>query len=436
MERSIIKIIFLILLKNIVLSIKYVEIPFTRKKYPSKEYTKEQNIKILENNQMLTEYNIGTQYQKLYLSPNLNDHHTMIIGENSTYKDYTPEDLVEFKHSSSSTYVNKGEFNLTNQLIEKGNYCEDNIKVGNIELKEVYMLIGQQFKYTLNLLHDSGTIGFGSFDYFSSIKKETNFIENLISKKIITSYKFYIKFDNENNGKIIIGGEPHEIDSGKYPGVIKKYARAPNLGIRKIWGFSVDEIKYNNKIIKDEIIYKYTQLKLNYGLISFPEAIRTILNNEFFKTLVDQKICEYISNTYICKKGEFDKSKLSVISIYNMELGRYYDIDLSKLFLDIGDFSYFLVEFKNGSPITLGVPFLKDHIFIIDQNESMVSIYSDTSNNSNNVLKIIIIIISVISAIAIAILSYKIYKVHVKNRNMRGNEILDDNYEYLPKDMK
>ena len=71
-----------------------------------------------------------------------------------------------------------------------------------------------------------------------------------------------------------------------------------------------------------------------------------------FSELVRNNICykEEIKNTdrytYICQRGNFDKSNFRKIRFVSIDLHKEFILDLSKLFYDVGDNSYFMILVK------------------------------------------------------------------------------------------
>ena len=344
-----------------------VIIPMKKKKDLMKGMTQNEVISVLTSNIYNVELNLGTPYQRLLLNIRLNDHFTYVIGENAEFEDEerVPEDLVEFYNSSSSSSKIVRDVYFLYYIFKTAYYLQDNAKIGNINIQNLTLIQAQSIRFVPEITSDSGIFGLGLVNAYESGDLHSNFIYNLKDKGIIDTYSYFFDFDSDSdNGRIVIGIEPNEYNATKYPYKMNSYTRpatAPNMCY---WGFQIDGFEYNG--IKMQGTFSYAKLQLDYGFILVGNDIKKILDDSYFNELKNNNICEEaykmkdaFRNNYICKKGMFDKSKLKKLIIYVREFEPLI-LDLSKLFFDFEDKSYFLIQFSATNGVLLGEPFIKN----------------------------------------------------------------------------
>ena len=121
---------------------------------------------------------------------------------------------------------------------------------------------------------ESGTLGLK----VQPIKKDMNMvnktgiIEQLKQKNITSSYNFFFKFDKfeklgEYNGKLILGGMPHEIDDKLYN--INNFISS-NIQMNlynTTWTLYIMKINYGDHLVEDQ---KSVTFSTTFGLIHAP----------------------------------------------------------------------------------------------------------------------------------------------------------------------
>ena len=303
--------------------------------------------------------------------------------------------------------------------------------------------------------------------------KNTNFIEQLKRKKIISKYIWTLDYTSFTKGNIIIGIEPHFYESKNYFSYQYKTIYSNLNNNNKIWSFNFDKINLNGTDInlKDTNV----ELIINHGLIIGTEEYKNIVDKIYFTKLIDDGICfneniklntsetelnnEYI--IYYCDKLKFRGKFRNIANSKDEPINKFNDILLSQngfeyifkmdknmLFEEISERVYFLIIFnKNNNKIwKLGEPFLYKYKFVFNQEQKTIGFYnhllketkeeydSDDKNKKSNDYNKTQIIINYIIGIMIIILFiviiiYIIKKLLIKKKT-RANELVDD-YEYV-----
>lgn len=276
------------------------------------------------------------------------------------------------------------------------------------------------------------------------LEEDTNLIKQLKAQKIISSYTFFIKFNKNNeNGKIIIGGLPHEYDSDNYKekdfiyDTISLEQDLPN------WRKKIDDIKYGEQVLNGS---KIIEFNLDSGFIVTSTYNKKVLDELFFEKYSGLCKEEIIEEHYVksCDKKvikEFKKISFCFSSVYNDNLN-IIELDYNDLFIKSEknkDIYYFQIVFKSGYyNWLLGRPLFKKYPMIFDQNKKIFGFYSNTgsgeekSDGKFHKAWLIVILLSII-LICIIIFGIVFYIKYVINkRKQKANELIDDNYDYEP----
>ena len=298
----------------------------------------------------------------------------------------------------------------------------------------------ESFLYYLNL---SETINFGN-DKFESIKfiyvteknplqneigilglylftnnlglRGFNIINQLKKSNLISSYCFYFSYKNDDEGELIIGNYPHEINS--------KYKKENEV----IANFEIDS--FNNINIEINSI--------KYGDIEIVKNNKGVLD-DFFQKYLDEKKCS-IDNiqsdfeSYVCDNSvEIKNLKVLNFTLVGKDSKINFEFTYEDLFKKINDKWYFLVFFSKKIDLEifkLGRQFFKKYIAVFEQDKKIVKFYKNKDFGSY--LYIISWILVFLSLIVIGILVFYIYNNKKNKRKIRANE-LEDDYDYTIK---
>ncbi|MCQ2816183.1 MAG: pepsin-like aspartyl protease [archaeon] len=393
--------------------------------------------KFLESNPLLSEINLGTPSQKLLIVPKTERIFSYIVEDNEE-ADKKPKDLIQFNSASSSSFVQSEKIKSFSWLYGKSDFFTETVKLGEVEIRNLTMIRALSYESVEPVSSESGIIGLGIINTYEDDLIKANLIKNLKHSQIINSYNFFILYENEREGKIIIGAEPNGYNN-KIFNKTNTLVRLPRID-SVFWGFDIDNISYNNIDVKSTV-YTLAKIRLEYGFIGVGEKIKSILDKDLFSELKEKGICKQIkfvySSIYVCNKDSFDKSKLFSLKIYNKDFDFVFEIPFSKLFYDYGDKSYFLVEFRQDGTIQLGEPFLKNNLIVFNQDSKTLAMYNknlDIIKEKPKTSKRSLILFTILAIIIIAIitgLTYLFYKyslMKIKPKKKVGIELVDDNY--------
>ena len=419
---------------------------------------------------LYTQIKIGNPPQNLTIILSSDTCGAFKIG-NSTKCVHSDEYLSYYNRSLSNDFNFTNVYNGTDSefdIHKKGQTAEDTLyaysdpKLENItQFKGIGFFLGPDTTDKL-----CGTIGFKKDELICS--RILNITTYLKERDYINNYKFIIKYNSTEEGSFIIGSDFKDIISDYNENKI--FAKKVNLreGLRE-WEINIDEIKVENS---DMIIDNSTTgIFLNdFSLIMGSKFYRNYTVEVLFKDYLDQGICSF--NLYDkapslityykyqiieCDKGRFgpeDIKKFPKLLIRTRELGTLieFSFDYNDLFTET-KYKYFynvIFDYFGYEKWQFGKVFLKKYPINFDYDSGMIEIYdyyykdkvdpidpTDPTNQGNNgeekpdhlVLYIIIIVILVIIT---GVVGYFLGKYINKIRKKRANELIDDDFDYLP----
>ena len=142
-----------------------------------------------------------------------------------------------------------------------------------------------------------------------------------------------------------------------------------------------------------------------------------------------------------CNKN-INKELTPEIKFYNKALNMTFVLDYNDLYIERGDYLYFLVaKYFEYEPEywTLGKPFIKKYLFLFNYDSKMIGFYkskenSDKQSNKNNYFSISIVL-NIVLIVIIIILVFTFCQYYLKKRRIRANE-LEDKFNYMAKEEK
>ena len=407
--------------------------------------------------------NIGSKSIQSYINVGNSKLSIERCNVNRVYSPATMTDKTHYKPLNSDTY-SSSEKKIGNDIFTfYGDFkFLKNIKIGEQKGN------GLDFYFNKDDM-DYALCGNLGLNLDTSLDK-TNLITQLKKKNYINKYVWTLKYQNEEDGIIILGTEPHfyEKDSFKE----EKYCRIkaiPNQSPDTAWSFNMDKVFINHKN-KSQII-NLSQNKVDFlidrGLIIGTDEYKKKIDEIVFDDLISKGVCnrelkrfkdeEKSTNDeyyiYYCNEDKFIGNKYTVdktyyntfpsLEFFIQECNKTFSLTKEHLFYTLSNRVYFLVVFKNSETQNniwkLGEPFFSHFQFTFDQDQKTVGFYSayyqnnnlNVNNNSNNgghlALYIIIVIILVILLIGLA---FYLGKKLNQNRKKRANELNDDDFDY------
>ena len=422
-----------------IINTEYINIPFKIQDYT---YGNEDAI-ILKYiyKDILVKFLIGTPLQNVQLSANLGEYSTFIIPKN-----YDEFEGATYNNNLSQTYKALSEpetflFQLYSSAVKsKDNFIIEgtNTKINELVFNLVKDLNDNSFYCSYcEILTQPGILGLSlaQMKSFEEDVYETNFINQLKNKNLISSYDFYFNFDSSNTGNIIFGSRPDELCQNDKYKELKYVTMKTSLSNRDLdWSIQFDQIHYGNIKMKQ---IKSMLLRIEFGLISGYYEWESILLNEYFSELIKDNKCfkkytnalGYFMHYFYCNKNtDLSGFKPFIFTINEFE----YNFTLTKddLFLDIGDKYLFLMVFGGINELVLGLPFLNKYQLIFNPNTKTIGFYIDKKENNPNIFTFFrkyIIVIIILACVFICLLVIAIvFFLKKKKKKKNATELLDD----------
>ena len=292
------------------------------------------------------------------------------------------------------------------------------------EIKNISLILATSISY-----NQSGALGLRLSDNHE-FANDLSFIYQIKHKYKLNNYTFFIKYDNDEKGELIIGIYPHLYDK-KYNEKDFVYQRAGKINNNIDWILEFDMIKYDNKTI--ERINNKCLIKIEFGLIQAPFNLKNYFVDNYFKNQCNQEFI-IIKNIVIisCNKN-FDISTFKNFSFVLKDIDYEFVFTYKDLFIDNGSKYIFSIIFdlkindKDNTWI-LGKTFMKKYQLIYDLDRKIIGLYKANSNKGFNfyILFLVLLIFVIISLI------YYIFFYIKTPRKIRANELEDDHYLYIP----
>ena len=380
------------------------------------------SLKEIVSNEIFTEIKLGNPEQKIKLQLTFLSHYIFItkdyyhINKSSTYSKL---EVKEKKYSSKEMdikgYLSTEKLNIQNNILSNFSFIYiENTTINNYNRTLKNCLLGLRPK-----------------PYYYQV----NLLQQLKQNNLTESYIYSIKYNNENEGEIIIGKYPHEYNIN-YKEEKLKIISAEIFASKFDWSTQFKNITYGN------ITKEYTlngEFSLDYSGIIGTKQYKEEIDKLFFNQLFNNGSCSYdqipFGNDnfvhlfiYICNK---DINIINFTSLnffhYDLNMSFTFGRDLFKEFNGKKYFMVFLPEYNINRWI-LGEIFLKKYLIVLEQNKGIMGFYYDIETKINFPYSYVFIAILLI---LVFILSFLLYRALKKKRKLRANE-LDDDFEYLP----
>jgi len=368
--------------------------------------------------------------------------------------------LIKYDETKSSTFKKITEEEINNLFIydfTQGFYVSDSVEFNsNLNFNNFsYILATKMNSISKNI---SGEIGLSKkaenkINY--KYPQKTNFIQQLIENTIINKNIFWIKYDTEYEGRVILGATLDEVDSQYNPGegIINEIDNSVPNNNKDDW-----LIKFNINFKKSETEEyneaSYGFLQYEIGLILGSDNYRkNFIVNYFNNKKCNESIIDsspYSFYQYSCDNeeqfGDFPELSLSLEGKYNFTFNK------NDLFKKVGNKYFFQIVFQatqmNINYWRLGQLFFRKYPTFLsnDENNSKFLYYSlnkekkeeggnsdgsdggkradgTTGKNTGLVIALSIVIPIVVIAIIIVIIYF------YRKKNKKVDELLSDKIE-------
>ena len=400
------------------------------------------NLNYLEkfiNNSILIEFSLGNPTQKVPFQISFDESTTFILKSSN---------LFNYEKSSSYKLI-EDKNNIWNERYENGLISNDSLKLPTIKKKSVEI---KNFSFVLVKNYNSTRFNRGFPNSILGLNLDVNFMQtdlNFLSilklNNIINSYTFTLKYTNENEGKIFIGGFPHEFNKN-YNEKNLRSTLCQKRGLKFFYDIYFDNIQIGNEQLKN--INKIAELKPDFGLIVGASGFKTKMDEIFFNKFYLKEICSsvFIYKTFweiwerdeddeeqfdydfgnddafkiiVCNE-KIDVKKFPSLKFYNKDFDVVFELNYEDLFKKYKNKYYFLIVEQNiysNFNWKFGTPFLKKYELTFDQDRKTISYYLKSNDNnyvkSNNdkfnFLWVIIFILAVVVVMLIYVLKKKIF---------------------------
>ena len=375
------------------------------------------------------------------------------------------------KEKSSSfllkKYINYYSIMKNASIIQEEIYLYSDLNLKELKPYNNFILIyspndkeaqGSQYEYHSNTCLN---IGF-KMGWMNINELQTNFILQL--KKylnIIETYDFTFEYLNKDEGRIIIGSEPHFYQKEKYSEMQYRISYAvDNSGINQHDFFlNFDNIfvsyeingKKNNESIS---MVKSIKIVFDLGMISAPLEYKRIIDRYFFNDMFKEGKCKKDETEkyyfYYCDKNKAEndiKNNFPNIYFDMKQFHKVFVLTYKDLFKIKNDKIFFLIYFKTinyGNYFEMGKIFLQKYSFTFNPETKMIGYYNfDLPGGKNNInienieknnffQNIYVWVGIIIVVIIFGIFGFFFGKIiYDKVRKKRMNEVDDDNYDYF-----
>ena len=391
----------------------YIKLPF--RKFST--YQKEINyFNYLEKNDIAIIFEIGTPFQSIPIYINFELYSFYISGQNLNGK---------YNENSSSTLKKKQLSYFYSEVLNEGYESEDKFKLKDISNKEIII---SDFNFIIpTKLNEHKIDNFIPSSLGLKIQdspdiKNYGFLYILKQKEIIDSFGWTIKYLNNEEGEIIIGGYPHEYD--KEYGISKfKNTKAEKRGAQVYWDLKFQYYLTN----KQDFRSCHAQFDISFGFIKANFIYKNYLINEFFQF---KNNCFIYNNTnydyFICNSNE-KISDFPKLILFHKDLNYSFEFNYKDLFIQKDNQLYFLIVFEKKSQSIeywiLGKPFFKKYQLVFESDRKLMGIYTEKEKKQLNVSWIIVFILFIILIILIIFIIQK-YKNLPKK--IKANELLEE----------
>jgi len=433
--------LFFVLLKYI--SSLNISIPFKIQNFDTSKENKLISRYLYKD--LLVKLQIGEPKQNIQLSACLGEFTTFVISKGTDgYKEAT------YNKTLSSSYKNiSKEASYTFQTFSKGIKSKENIAIedSNIQINDLEFVLATEiggnncYETYCEVLTQPGILGFKLFQLYDEIDdvRNTNFIPQLKKKNLISSYDFSFNFISENEGNIIIGAKPHELDN-KYMNKVFSPIQTSLVRNNELdWAISFDKIYYGDESMYNE---KSAMLRIEFGLIIGSYLWEKYLLEHFFTPLINEKKCFKGSTNELGSTAYFyycnSTTDISHFKPFTFSIHEYdFNFTLTKedLFVKDGDKLLFLMIFGGIFEVLLGFPFFKKYQLVFNQDTKTVGFYREINNKEKDLDKgdkpsnisyyITIIILSIVFFGLLIYAIYFYFKTKTKKKK-NATELPDD----------
>jgi len=399
----------------------------------------------------------GSQYQ--YVEETENDIDTEQMKEdyqNDQEREKAYEEMYGLKNKSKNDSINNG----YDPMHEYNPYDDENNNYRPYDDEEMEDMYEDYHKTNNKSNNNNGNNNNGKTENKNSdrerymgnglFKEEyTNFITQLKKRDKINSFAFSIKYDNDDNGEIIIGDLPHEYSPEKYSADnyffdTVSITKEPPFN----WHFTYQKCSYGEEEVDRSSMVK---LSIDFGFIKGNTKLKIYLEQNFFNqnSCYKNRVKDY--DIFYCRKEAIKKFKPIVFDLQSKycanNINAKFEFTYEDLFVKDkydDDLYYFQIVFNTDglySNWIFGKPLFKKYQMVFDQDRKTYGFYLEPDNKEFNrnsgienkgdetSLKVSWSLVCILILVSLGLL-YALHKLISRlPRKLKANE-LEENFSY------
>ena len=370
---------------------------------------------------------------------------------------YNSNYLSYYNRNLSSNFKYTGNYTKKNSEFTNGHSCSDNMEFiidffnqnNKYNFKDVGFYLGTDTKEEI-----CGVIGLELNHYKLYCDSMNNIFESFQYADIISKQNWIIIYTSKYEGYFIISPNLNEI--------IKNYDENKLFEINtekkfngKSWTIMIDKVQsegYNETINKKTV---KAELNNDMDLIEGVWDYYYFITLTYFKEYIKKSICKLeeikVSPYYYfaieCDKDKFnidDMKQFPLLTLTLVCFNSEFNFDYKDLFTETKHKIFFNIIFNKfiSERWVFGKPVLRKYPMLINYEAQTIGYYNENweidynKNNKNNSGEkyyfYLMILLVIILFFVIGIIFYFVGKNRNKMKKRRANELLDDNYDYIP----
>lgn len=370
---------------------------------------------------------------------------------------YNSNYLSYYNRNLSSNFKYTGNYTKKNSEFTNGHSCSDNMEFiidfsnqnNKYNFKDVGFYLGTDTKEEI-----CGIIGLELNHYKLYCDSMNNILESFKYGDIISKQNWIIIYTSKYEGYFIISPNLNEI--------IKNYDENRLFEINtekkfngKSWTIMIDKVQsegYNETINKKTV---KAELNNDMDLIEGDWDYYYFITLTYFKEYIKKSICKLeeikVSPYYYfaieCDKDKFnidDMKQFPLLTLTLVCFNSEFNFDYKDLFTETKHKIFFNIIFNKfiSERWVFGKPVLRKYPMLINYEAQTIGYYNENweinydknikNNSGEKYYFYLMILLVIILFFVIGVIFYFVGKNRNKTKKRRANELLDDNYDYIP----
>ena len=294
--------------------------------------------------------------------------------------------IKNFSEYNSSKYTIDIDENQQAVQISETIYLYQDLNLSNIHKIENFPFL---MKTSTLKNSDKGCVLLGILYRTDGQPRKINFLEQLKQRNLINSYAWTFKYNNDNEGLFILGGEPHTYDPKNYNQ--SNYFKTNPSDFLYGWRISLDKIYIGENLLETKV---NGRISFSNNYILSDQLYNKTIYEQYFKEYITKEICFYkimsfSHSYYYCDKNKFkikDIQKFPTLKMINVELEMNFNFTGEELFYEGKDYYYFKLNFMPYSQggWVLGQLFLRKYQFVFDYDGKTIGYYNNYRISQND----------------------------------------------------